>query len=134
MLGFEPGSATYVDTVTLGPMSDMVHTRSITYHLFHNETSRYGRSYLPGDRLRLGYLGVLAHSSHDLLDLAGKVFVIHNSDDRPDGMVEPSLSVGDVVVLAECAVSVAPIGFVVVELRHSDIFDAREHIGVEEGT
>jgi hypothetical protein len=102
-------------------MSDFSSTDSTRYRLFHNQDSQYLRTYLPGDRLSPGYSGELVSASRNLFELAQTVFVVHNRDDRPDGRDAPSLSVGDVVVFGECAVSVAAVGFVVVELQRGDI-------------
>lgn len=45
------------------------------------------------------------------------LFARHNRDDRPDGQVGPSLSVGDVVVIGETAFSCEPQGWSLLTAR-----------------
>lgn len=96
------------------------------YQLYHNETARFGRPYEPGDELTKGYRGEFppCFSIREDLDpqeahirLAEVIFQKHNRDDRPDGRTAPSLSVGDVVVIGEVALSVASIGWEFVTLE-----------------
>jgi hypothetical protein len=53
--------------------------------------------------------------------VAERVFQRHNQEDRPDGRLCPSMSVGDVVVIGEVALSVAPVGFTQVDIDQSDL-------------
>jgi len=50
-----------------------------------------------GDPLVLVFASTI--EAHDPQDALGAVWIRHNRDDRPDGQIGPSLSVGDVVVL-----------------------------------
>ena len=101
------------------------------YQLFHNQSAGFMRAYEPGDHLVTGYRGefpgeailgqcVLLKPRTDLplidvmTGLAERIFRIHNMDDRPDGQTAPSLSVGDVVVIGEVALSVSSVGWVLV--------------------
>jgi hypothetical protein len=47
--------------------------------------------------------------------------VIHNRDDRPDGAMCPSMSVGDVTVIGEIALTVEDIGFRACTIDRADI-------------
>lgn len=98
------------------------------YQLFHNQTSHFWRPYEPGDELVAGYRGEFPpcfsiredlDSQEALLRLAEVIFAKHNRDDRPDGRTAPSLSVGDVVVIGEVAMTVDRIGFKLVTLSPS---------------
>ena len=53
--------------------------------------------------------------------LAEDVFARHNRDDRPDGQLCPSMSIGDVVMFGEVAMSVDDIGFARVDVDHADL-------------
>lgn len=82
--------------------------------------SRWGvglGGYMPGDRLVQTYRGAI--DAPDPLDAAWAVVVRHNRDDRPDGRLGPSFSVGDVVAIfhhgreefwASSGVDLVPIG------------------------
>lgn len=95
----------------------------ITYTNYTNLDSHYDRPYEPGDRLVRGYEGVLCNMDDALFYLAAEVvFDRHNRDDRPDGQLCPSMSVGDVVVFGEVALSVDRMGFVFVTVDAADIF------------
>jgi hypothetical protein len=89
------------------------------YHLLHNLDARFSRPYQCGDRLADGYVGQVTIS--DLDQLAEVLYDIHIRDDRPDGRSAPSLSVGDVIVVGETAVSVDRSGFVVVAVDPADL-------------
>ena len=98
------------------------------YQLFHNQTASFCRSYEPGDVLVEGYRGEFPACFEPRTDvpvddmmfrLAEVVYMKHNRDDRPDGKTAPSLSVGDVVVIGEVALSVASVGFEVVTMPPS---------------
>lgn len=92
---------------------------TVDYRILHNLDARFGRPYEHGDRLADGYCGQVSVS--DPAEVAELVFVRHNRDDRPDGKSAPSLSVGDVVVIGETAVSVDRWGFVGVSVAPSDL-------------
>jgi hypothetical protein len=91
------------------------------YRILHNLDAQFCRPYQPGDRLANGYVGRVAVDDLDMLP--EMVFAIHNRDDRPDGRSAPSLSVGDVVIVGETAVSVDRFGFVTVNLDTADLLD-----------
>lgn len=62
--------------------------------------TRFGKdvsSYEDGDRLVLVYTDTIEAATD--LEACNLLFTRHNVDDRPDGNLGPSLSVGDVVVL-----------------------------------
>lgn len=53
--------------------------------------------YVDGDRLVLTFTDIVVAESVD--EACEELWLRHNKDDRPDGRLGPSLSVGDVVVL-----------------------------------
>jgi hypothetical protein len=61
--------------------------------------ARFGKEsrYVPGDKLVLTFTGTV--HADDPLAACERLFAIHNSDDRPDGRLCPSLSCGDLVVV-----------------------------------
>jgi hypothetical protein len=92
------------------------------YTNYTNMDSRFMRGYEPGDRLVKGWEGDIT-----VLDNTGSVdgtlerlFVKHNRDDRPDGQLCPSMSIGDVVELDGRWHTVADVGFESVTV---DVFD-----------
>ena len=89
------------------------------YHILHNLDARFGRPYRQGDRLANGHTGQV--TAVDPAHFADLVFAIHNRDDRPDGKTAPSLSVGDVIIVGETAVSVDRMGFVNVCIAAADL-------------
>ena len=94
------------------------------YTNYTNMDARFMRTYEPGDRLVRGWQGELDDIwliNESLTGLAEIVYGIHNRDDRPDGRMCPSMSVGDVVVIGEVALSVDLAGFKVVQLDANDI-------------
>jgi hypothetical protein len=97
------------------------------YTAFTNVDARFGRPYHVGDRLVRGYSGRVEVEASEMCDAAGvdvvaeRLFARHNRDDRRDGEMCPSMSVGDVVVIGEVAVSVASTGFKVVAIDPSDL-------------
>ena len=101
----------------------------ITYTNYTNIDASFCRAYEPGDRLVRGWSGEIepltggAFSS--LEGAAEMVYCRHNRDDRPDGQMCPSMSIGDVVVIGETALSVANVGFVVVKLDAADLITDR---------
>lgn len=101
----------------------------ITYTNYTNIDAAYCRPYEPGDLLVRGWMGEvdddLVSFTSALHDLAEIIFARHNSDNRPDGQLCPSMSVGDVVVFGEVALSVDRTGFKVVQLDPHDLVDDR---------
>lgn len=79
---------------------------SAAYTLYHNLSARMWRPAKPGDHLVIGWsdtFGSLGRSTYDLdtpEGVCGAVFHRHNLDQRPDGQLAPSASVGDVIALA----------------------------------
>lgn len=107
---------------------------SMSYTNYTNIDAAFCRTYEPGDRLVRGWQGGLpaCFEPRDdidpqslLLGIAEVIFGKHNSDDRPDGHLCPSMSVGDVIVLGETALSVDRIGFKVVTLDPADLITDR---------
>jgi hypothetical protein len=92
---------------------------TVDYRILHNLDARFTRPYQHGDRLADGYAGCM--TAADLKAVPGEVFATHNRDDRPDGRSAPSLSVGDVIIIGETAVSVDRFGFVAVSLDTADL-------------
>lgn len=98
----------------------------ITYTNYTNIDASYCRPYEPGDRLVQGWMGEVSGAEGvDLHHIAEVVFALHNADDRPDGQLCPSMSVGDVVVIGEVALSVDRAGFKVVQLDAADLITDR---------
>lgn len=96
------------------------------YTNYTNVGAGFMRAYQPGDRLVKGWEGDIAHHpDDDPFAALEKLFMRHNRDDRPDGRLCPSMSVGDVVVLGETAWSVASIGFEEVTLDPADLITDR---------
>ena len=111
-------------------------TDSPTYHLYRN-VSRPFLGYLPGDKLwfdRTAY-AVGGRDMEHALDgplppVLDDIYARHNRDDRPDGQLAPSLSVGDVIALEfgtgrDRFFSVDSFGFTEVESPMlSDVYNA----------
>ena len=102
----------------------------LTYINYTNIDASFCRPYEPGDRLVKGWTGNLPSCFEPRTDIdtvevmqrvAEVIFVHHNRDDRPDGRLCPSMSIGDVIVIGEIALSVGRIGFVVVTLDPADL-------------
>jgi hypothetical protein len=94
-----------------------------TYTNYTNIDASFCRPYEPGDRLVKGWSGEI-----DMIWITGGfdevvevIYSLHNRDDRPDGRLCPSMSIGDVVIVGEIAVSVASIGFVRVAVDPADL-------------
>jgi|SRR4051812_16634747 hypothetical protein len=72
----------------------------ITYrvHMYLNESAHMFITWEPGDALRRSdySLDIVAESPEEAADA---MFAAFNRDDRPNGQVEHSLSVGDVLLL-----------------------------------
>jgi len=76
------------------------------------------RPYQPGDRVVKGWTGRLEAGELGRVEATAEtVFARHNGDNRPHAHLCPSMSVGDVVVFGEAALSVAAGGFVGVRLE-----------------
>ena len=93
------------------------------YECWTNVDARFSRTYERGDWLVRGWCDVVA--STDPVPrfevLAEEGFARHNRDDRPDGQLCPSMSIGDVVMFGEVAMSVDGIGFARVDVDHVDL-------------
>src|SRR3954454_20367508 len=97
----------------------------ISYRNFTNGSAPFLSGYEPGDVLIAGWVGATPLDEPlDVFAAAEEVFARHNRDDRPDGQLCPSMSVGDVVVFGEEAMSVADIGFARVDVDPSDLSNA----------
>ena len=93
----------------------------ISYRNYTNG-SAFLRGYQPGDVLIAGWVGTLTlDESLDVYAAAERVFVRHNRDDRPDGQLCPSMSVADVVVIGETALTVESCGFSICAVDVADI-------------
>ena len=113
----------------------MAETEPVRYQLWHNHDAGFWRPYEPGDDIRPGYEGTLEDfpgvgpwgwptaqregTRQSYPAVLEKIWWIHNRDDRPDGQTAWSLSIGDVVVIGECAWSVDHVGFIPVFLEPS---------------
>jgi hypothetical protein len=97
----------------------------VNYTNYTNLDSHYSRTYEPGDRLVRGWTGIIDRRdvsfANGLLEIAEEVFARHNHDDRPDGQLCPSMSVGDVVIIGEVALSVASTGWKQVDVQLDDL-------------
>lgn len=87
--------------------------------------SQYIDGWKPGVPLKPSILGTIAVEAADEREAAEKIFMVLNRDDRPNGREEPSLSVGDVVIIhthdSDVPFSVQFIGF-----RTEDMFAVDE--------
>jgi hypothetical protein len=93
-------------------------TATIEYSTYTNVDASFRRTYQPGDRLVLAHRGQLVvNDPSDLHAIAEQLFQRHNRDDRPDAARCPSMSVGDVIIIGETAVTVDRIGF---QIAHPD--------------
>ena len=74
--------------------------KPLTYRNYTNVSSLYDRGYEANDTLVPGYSGTV--EGHPLApgEALEVLFNRHNRDDRPDGQMCPSMSIGDVVVLS----------------------------------
>jgi hypothetical protein len=115
-----------------------------TYTNYSNLDAGFLRVYEAGDRLVRGWVGQIEGGLPEAV--LERIFARHNQDDRPDGQLCPSMSVGDVVVFGWCRSarswsgwSVAPFGFAPVTLMAADLIhdrtwrEAREE-GGDDGT
>lgn len=70
------------------------------YTNYTNLDSRFCRTYEQGDRLVKGWEGEVDRAEGEVLTTTlERLFMKHNRDDRPDGQLCPSMSIGDVVLL-----------------------------------
>lgn len=84
----------------------------INYRNYTNGSAWMRRGYRPGDVLIAGWADQLEVADPtDAAAIAEHLFMRHNRDDRPDGQMCPSMSVGDVVVIGEIALTVEAVGF-----------------------
>ena len=98
----------------------------ISYRNYTNGSRPFMRGYEPGDVLIAGWAGtVTLDESLDVFAAAERVWVRHNRDDRPDGQLCPSMSVGDVVVLGETALTVEACGFSICTVEGADVISDR---------
>lgn len=79
---------------------------AMNYQLLHNQDSRFNRPGTLDDTYVMGWTGeILGRSAQaDLqpnVNIADRIYSMHNRDDRPDGAMRPSLSVGDVIVISD---------------------------------
>jgi hypothetical protein len=94
----------------------------LSYTNYTNVDAGYLRPYQPGDRLVRGYSGTVQGDPDErVAAVAERLFALHNGDDRPDALVCPSMSVGDVIVVGELAVSVAGCSFEQVVVDAQDV-------------
>ena len=94
----------------------------LAYTSYTNVDAGFLRPYERGDRLVRGYTGVVdVDEADDVGAVAERLFARHNRDDRPDGQLCPAMSVGDVIVIGEVAVSVAGVGFQLVDVDSDDL-------------
>jgi hypothetical protein len=102
---------------------------SMKYTNYTNLDARFARSYEHGDRLVKGWTGHIAldaMTTEAALDACERIYVLHNRDDRPDGLLCPSLSIGDVTIIGdEAAFSVDDIGFKAVAVDRADLITDR---------
>jgi hypothetical protein len=94
----------------------------LAYTNYTNVDAGFVRPYERGDRLVRGHVGTIEVESGDgVTAIAERLFARHNRDDRPDRQLCPSMSVGDVIVIGEIAVSVAGVGFQQVDVDANDL-------------
>ena len=97
----------------------------LIYTNFTNIDASFIRPYEPGDRLVQGWTGEVEIDSDNFDRLVEVIYARHNRDDRPDGRLCPSMSIGDVIIIGETALSVASIGFVRVAVDPADLITDR---------
>jgi hypothetical protein len=92
------------------------------YTNYTNLDASYCRPYEPGDRLVKGWEDEISPETFLAATelVLEHLFAKHNRDDRPDGRLCPSMSVGDVIIIGESAFSVASAGFVPVAVDPAD--------------
>lgn len=65
--------------------------------------------------------------------LLERIFMWHNADDRPDGQLGPSLSIGDVVILGERSWTCSTIGWSLFDVIPENVITDRPWIEVIRG-
>jgi len=106
----------------------------VRYTNYTNLDACFLTPYQPGDRLVKGWTGEV--DEFTVSDVAivevtlERIFTRHNRDDRPDGQLCPSMSIGDVVILSAddaipAAWSVNDRGFVPVTVDPADLITDR---------
>ena len=81
-------------------------------HPLHQPRRLRRRPYQCGDRLVRGYSATVVTDRGEPIEaIAERLYTRHNRDDRPDGELCPSMSVGDVVVIGEVTLSVGACGW-----------------------
>jgi hypothetical protein len=98
----------------------------VTYTNHTNMDAGFGGVYEPGQRLVRGYTGTLVVDDPLAIEaIAERIFRLHNRDGRPDGSLCPSMSVGDVIVIGETAISCDRFGWKLVRVDAADIISDR---------
>lgn len=97
---------------------------TVRYTNYTNIDASFCRPYEPGDRLVKGWTGDVDWNPSSIVMLE-ILFAKHNRDDRPDGRLCPSMSIGDVVIIGEVAHSVDSVGFVAVSVDPADLITDR---------
>jgi hypothetical protein len=97
---------------------------TISYRNYTNVSFPFMRGYEPGDTMVTGWSGTIDADTLEVHSLAEQLFSRHNRDDRPDGQLCPSMSVGDVVVIGETALTVEGIGFSICSLDPADVVES----------
>ena len=116
----------YEQWLSPGPAIAYVTMGAMAYQCWTNLDAGYARPYEPGDRLVKGWGGTLEPGVATSVEtMAETVFVRHKSDDRPDGQSCPSMSIGDVVMFGEVALSVDRVGFRAVRVAPDDLITDR---------
>lgn len=86
--------------------------------------SQYFDGWKPGVPLKPSVLHEVTVEAADERQAAETVFRVLNSDDRPNSKQEPSLSVGDIVIIhthdSDIPFAVQPIGFTMVNMFEVD--------------
>ena len=100
------------------------------YTNYTNMDARFMRGYRPGDRLVKGWSDeVHLPEGEPRITTLELIFERHNRDDRPDGQLCPSMSVGDVVRLDVGPYieyhTVVSIGFDKVSVEGTDLIEDR---------
>lgn len=95
------------------------------YTNYSNLDASFMRPYEPGDRLVKGWTGETDLAFPHEMRALEEIYFRHNHDDRPDGQMCPSMSIGDVVIVGEGAWSVDHIGFVPVTVDPADLITDR---------
>ena len=112
---------------------------TVAYTNYTNIDAGFFRPYEPGDRLVRGWTGTVEVArghritgDGSLMAAAEVLFARHNRDDRPDGQMCPSMSIGDVILFGEVGLSVDHIGFVVVRVDPTDLITDRTWVEIRE--